>query len=108
ARASVRAGAGGLPHLAYADGRLEITEAKSATAENGGAKSSSDDYAFGLGVRVLAGDRALAPGYLGLTLGAADVDDLPRVIREALERAYRRPLVNAQLKAEPPEKVRPL
>src|SRR5262249_18515181 len=45
----VRDGARRLPHLAYADVRLEITEAKSATAENGGAKSSSDDYAFGLG-----------------------------------------------------------
>src|SRR5439155_1130103 len=81
-----------LPHLAYADVRIEIIEAKSATAENGGGKSSSDDYAFGLGVRVLAGDRALAPGYLGLALGAADVEDLPRVIRDALERAYRRAL----------------
>ena len=35
----VRDGARRLPHLAYADVRLEITEAKSATAENGGGKS---------------------------------------------------------------------
>jgi len=104
----VRDGARRLPHLAYADVRIEIIEAKSATAENGGAKSSSDDYAFGLGVRVLAGDRALAPGYLGLALGAADVEDLPRVIRDALERAYRRALVNAEMKADAREKFGPL
>src|SRR5439155_220803 len=79
-----------------------------ATAENGGGKSCSDDYAFGLGVRVLAGDRALAPGYLGLALGAADVEDLPRVIRDALERAYRRALVNAEMKADAREKFGPL
>ena len=88
--------------------RIEIIEAKSATAENGGGKSCSDDYAFGLGVRVLAGDRALAPGYLGLALGAADVEDLPRVIRDALERAYRRALVNAEMKADAREKFGPL
>ena len=104
----VRDGARRLPHLAYADVRIEIIEAKSATAENGGGKSSSDDYAFGLGVRVLAGDRALAPGYLGLALGAADVEELPRVIRDALERAYRRALVNAEMKADAREKFGPL
>ena len=57
-----------LPRLAHADLRLEVAEAKSAGAENGGAKTSSDDYGLSLGVRVLAGDRALAPGYAGFTL----------------------------------------
>jgi len=104
----VRDAARRLPHLAYADVRTEITEAKAATAENGGGKSGSDDYAFGLGIRVLGGDRALAPGYLGLTLGAADVDDLGRVIREAIERAYRRAMVNAEQKADAREKFGPL
>src|SRR5207245_702899 len=66
------------------------------------------DVAAGLGVRVLAGDRALAPGYLGLARGAADVEDLPRVIRDALERAYRRALVNAEMKADAREKFGPL
>jgi hypothetical protein len=44
-----------LPHLAHADLRLEVTEGKYATAENGGAKASGDDYGLALGVRVLAG-----------------------------------------------------
>ena len=89
-----------LPHLAHADLRLEVTEGKYATAENGGAKASGDDYGLGLGVRVLAGDRMVAPGYVGYTLGAADADDLPRIIRKALETAWRRSSINAEMKAD--------
>ena len=97
-----------LPHLAHADVRLEVTQGKYATAENGAAKASGDDYGLGLGVRVLAGDRAIAPGYVGLTLGAADVDDLPRIIREAIEQAWRRADVNAEMKADARGKLGPL
>jgi TldD protein len=97
-----------LPHLAYADVRVEISEGKSAGAENGASKFSGDDYGFALGVRVLAGDRMVAPGYVGLTLGAADVAVLERIVREALEQAYRRALVNGEMKANAREKFGPL
>ena len=103
-REVVRDAARGLPHFRYGDVRLEVTEAKAAAAENGSSKFSGDDYGLALGVRVLAGDRMVAPGYLGLVLGAADVDTLPRLVREALERAYRRALVNAEMKADAREK----
>jgi len=93
-----------LPHLTYADLRLEVAEGKFATAENGESKSSGDDYGFAAGVRVLAGDRSVAPGWAGLTLGTADLDALPRLLREALERAYRRALVNGEHKASAREK----
>jgi TldD protein len=89
-----------LPRLAHADLRLEVTQGKYASAENAGAKSSGDDYGLGLGVRVLAGDRTIAPGYVGRTLGAADADDLPRLLEEALEQAWRRADVNAEMKAD--------
>ncbi|HUF94045.1 MAG TPA: TldD/PmbA family protein [Candidatus Limnocylindria bacterium] len=89
-----------LPHLHYADVRLEIVEGKSAAAENGASKSSGDDEAFAFGVRVLAGARMVAPGYAGLTLGAADVPHLERILREAIEQAYRRAFVNGELKAD--------
>jgi TldD protein len=92
------------PHLTYGDLRLEVIEARSATAENGSAKSSSDDYALALGVRVLAGHRMVAPGYAGRTLGARDAERLPEVAREALDCAYRRALVNAEMKADAREK----
>ena len=96
----VRESARRLPGLAHADCRLEVAERKTATAENGAPKTSGDDATLALGVRVLAGDRMVAPGYVGLTLGAADAGDLPRVLRDALERAYRRARANAERKAE--------
>jgi TldD protein len=97
-----------LPRLAYADVRVEVAEGKSAAAENGQSKFSDDDYGLAAGVRVLAGDRAVAPGWVGLTLGTADVDDLARRLREALERAHRRATVNAELKAAARGKFGPL
>jgi TldD protein len=93
-----------LAHLTYADLRLEVVEGKAAVAENGESKFSGDDYAFAAGVRVLAGDRMVAPGWVGLTLGTADVADLPRRLREALEQAYRRALANGEAKAAAREK----
>ena len=89
-----------LPGLRYADLRLELGEAKGVAAENGAPKSSGDDYTFALGVRVLAGGGMVAPGYVGRTLGTADATDLPRILREALERAYRRAAANAEHKEQ--------
>jgi TldD protein len=97
-----------LPHLAYADLRLEVTEGKGAGSENGTPKYSGDDYGLALGARVLAGDRMIAPGYVGQTLGVADVAELDRIVREALERAYRRAMVNGEMKADAREKFGPL
>jgi TldD protein len=99
-RQIVRDATRALAHFRYGDVRLEVSEAKAAAAENGSSKYSGDDYGFALGARVLAGDRMVAPGYVGLVLGAADVEALPRLLREALERAYRRALVNAEMKAD--------
>ncbi len=89
-----------LPRLRYADIRLEVTEGKAAAAENGSAKFSGDDYGFAFGVRVLAGDRMVAPGYCGRALGAADAQGLERLLREGIERAYRRAVANAEGKAD--------
>jgi TldD protein len=100
----VVAGARRWPHLVYADLRLEVIEARSASAENGTAKSASDDYALTFGVRVLAGERMIGPGYAGRMLGAGDVARLPELIGEALERAWRRACVNAEMKADAREK----
>src|SRR2546428_757614 len=97
-----------LPHLRYADLRLEVTEAKGAGGENGAPKFSGDDQTLALGVRVLAGDRMCTPGYAGLMLGVADVPNLARIIAEALEQAYRRASVNGEMKADAREKFGPL
>lgn len=100
ARDLLRDGARRLPHLAYADLRIEVTESRAAAAENGAAKLSGSDARLALGVRVLAGERAVAPGYVGLTLGAPDVGRLESVVRSALGRAWRRASANAELKAD--------
>src|SRR5262249_14481661 len=100
----VHSAARGLPHLKYADLRLEVTEAKGAGAENGTPKFSGDDQTLAIGIRVLAGDRMSAPGYVGLTLGVADVPNLARIVGEALEQAYRRAMVNGEMKADAREK----
>jgi TldD protein len=89
-----------LPDLRYADLRLEVAEGKYAAAENGASKSSGDDYGFAFGIRVLAGRRMAAPGYFGRSLGAADLPHLDRILKEALQAAYRRAVANAELKAE--------
>jgi TldD protein len=89
-----------LPHLQYADVRVEVSEGKYAGAENGESKSSGDDYAFALGVRVLAGSRMRAPGYFGRGLGVADVPNLARILKEGVLAAYRRAMANAEMKAE--------
>jgi TldD protein len=93
-----------LPALHYADLRLEVTEGKSAAAENGTPKFSGDDAELTVGARVLAGARTIAPGYAGLTVGLADVDRLAQLLRDLLARAHRRALVNAEMKADAREK----
>ncbi|HMH50730.1 MAG TPA: TldD/PmbA family protein [Candidatus Acidoferrum sp.] len=105
ARELLRDAARTLAHLRYADLRVEVVEARYAGAENGAARASGDQSTLGVGVRVLAGQRSIAPGWIGLTLGAADVDRLERLISEALESAYRRALANAEMKADAREKL---
>jgi TldD protein len=89
-----------LSGLSYADIRVDVSEGKFASSENGLAKASGDDYGFSFGVRVLAGDRMVAPGYFGQRLGAADLPRLDSVLKNGVLAAYRRALVNAELKAE--------
>jgi hypothetical protein len=52
-----------LPHLTYADVRVEIVEGKSASAENDGSRSARADTRLTVGVRALAGERMVGPGY---------------------------------------------
>jgi len=100
ARAIVGDAARRLAGLRYVDARLEVVDGKSAAAENGASKYAGDDAAAALGVRVLAGDRMVAPGYVGLALGVADLPHLDRILRETIDRAYRRAMVNGELKAD--------
>src|SRR5215472_11722525 len=93
-----------LPHLVHADVRVEVSEGKYAGAENGSAKSSGDDYTFSFGIRVLAGDRMVAPGYFGRGMGTADLGRLEQLLTEGLLSAYRRAMANGEHKAAAREK----
>ena len=93
-----------LAHLQYADVRIEVTEGKAAAAENGASKFSGEDYGFVFGIRVLAGERTLAPGYFGRSLGAADLEHLEKILKEGLHSAYRRAMANGEWKATAREK----
>lgn len=83
----------------YADLRIEVAHEKRAEAENGSPKFGRDDLRLGIGIRVLAGDQAVAPGYFGQALGQADLKELPRRLQEGLKHAYERAVVNAHEKA---------
>lgn len=104
AEALVTTYAGTLAHLTYADLRVEVVEGKVATAENGASKFSGEDYAFAFGVRVLAGERTVAPGYFGRALGAADLPHLEKILKEGILAAYRRAMANGEWKATVREK----
>ncbi|HEX2172002.1 MAG TPA: TldD/PmbA family protein, partial [Dehalococcoidia bacterium] len=82
-----------------ADIRIEVGEGKVTIAENGNDKYSGDDYGFSFGIRVLAGDGVVAPGYYGRSLGASDLPDLAKILKEGLRHAHRRALANAREKA---------
>jgi TldD protein len=84
----------------YADLRLEVVEEKRAGAENGTQKYSREDCRLAFGIRMLAGDLAVAPGYFGQILGLADVRDLSERIASGLKHAYERALMNAHEKAQ--------
>ncbi len=83
----------------YADLRLEVVEEKRAGAENGTPKFSREDCRLAFGVRVLAGDQMVAPGYFGQILGKADLKQLPSKLSVGLKHAYDRAVANAQQKA---------
>jgi predicted Zn-dependent protease len=93
-----------LPRLAHADVRVEITEGRWASAVNGASRASGVEARLALGVRVLAGDRAIAPGHVGVSLGAADTEKVARVVRDAIAQAHRRAAINGEMKATTREK----
>ena len=87
-----------LPAMLYCDVRMQVVEGKGAVAENGNEKASSEDYGFDFGVRVIAGDRAAAPGYYGRVLGSADSGNIAQVVMEGIRQAHQRARASARMK----------
>jgi len=65
-----------LPHLQYADIRLEIGEGKYASSENGSSKGSGEDTALAFGIRVLAALLVLRSAPANLFLEAGHQEEL--------------------------------
>jgi TldD protein len=84
----------------YIDLRVQVSEGQQAVAQDGMMKFSLRDYSLSYGLRVIAGKDALAPGYFGESLGAADVDGLPNIVGAGLRQAYERAIANSRLKSE--------
>ena len=87
-----------LPGLRFCDVRVQLKEEKGAMAENGNEKASAEDYVFDFGVRVLAGDKATAPGYFGKILGSTDTDRIREVLLDGIVQAHQRARANARMK----------
>ncbi len=86
--------------LRYCDIRVEASEGRSAASENGQEKASAGDYGLSFGVRVLAEQgSSVAPGYFGRILGAADVDDIGRILQQGVRHALERARANARRKS---------
>jgi len=92
----------------YADLRIEVTEEKHAGSENGTSKYAFEDSHIACGIRVLAGDSTIAPGYFGQMLGKADLPRLAQTLASGLKRAYARAVANAREKARIRDKYKDL
>src|SRR5438309_11490112 len=90
----------------YADLRIEVTEEKHAGSENGTSKYAYEDSHIACGIRVLAGDSTIAPGYFGQVLGKADLPRLAQTLASGLKHAYARAVVNAREKARVRDKYK--
>jgi TldD protein len=89
-----------LKDCSYIDLRVQVSEGQQAAAQDGMMKFSIRDYGLSYGLRVIAGRDMLAPGYFGETLGAADVNNLPDIVRHGLARAYERAIASSRMKSE--------
>ncbi len=89
-----------LKHCHYIDLRIEANESKFAAAQKGAPKESGEESQMSLGLRVIAGDTLRAPGYFSSHLGPSDLIDIKKVIKKAIEHAWRRASANASWKAE--------
>ncbi|MCH6574057.1 MAG: hypothetical protein IH795_02455, partial [Bacteroidetes bacterium] len=77
-----------LKNCDYIDVRVGAHHIKSATAERGVAKSSSDETDLSLGIRVIAGDKMLASGFSGRFLGRGDFNKFDNILKESIEKAH--------------------
>ena len=86
-----------LPNCHYADIRLEISDTRWASAEDGKPKAAGRDEGGSFGIRVLAGNKK-APGYYGSIFSLRDLPKIEEIIKDGLGHAYARAVANSKHK----------
>lgn len=82
----------------YADIRIEVSDLRWASSEDGKPKAAGRDETGSLGIRVIAGGEKKAPGYYGRIFSLSDIDKIEYLIREGLGHAHARALANSRNK----------
>jgi len=82
----------------YADIRIEVSDMRWGSSEDGKPKAAGREEVGSFGIRVIAGGAKKAPGYYGRIFSLGEINQIERLIREGLEHAHGRALSNARNK----------
>ena len=97
---SFNASARSLQGCHYADIRIDVSDMRWASAEDGKPKGAGRDECGSFGIRVIAGNGKKAPGYYGRIFSLKDLDNINSLIKEGLVHAHNRAFANSKKKAK--------
>ena len=83
----------------YADIRIEMSDTRWASAEDGKPKSAGRDEGGSFGIRVIAGGGKKAPGYYGSIFSIKDLHRINDLIKDGLNHAHARAIANSKHKS---------
>lgn len=83
----------------YADIRLEISDTRWASAEDGKPRSAGRDEGGSLGIRVIAGGEKKAPGFYGVIFSIKDLSRINEIVKDGLDHAHARAIANSRHKS---------
>src|SRR3972149_291885 len=83
----------------YADIRIEMSDTRWASAEDGKPKSAGRDEGGSFGIRVIAGGGKKAPGYYGSIFSIKDLHRINDLIKDGLNHAHARATANSKHKS---------
>jgi hypothetical protein len=82
----------------YCNVRIQLCHTREASAECGKEKALFEDMEFTLGVKVVGGEKSKAVGYFGQVLGRGDLENIPKILRQAIRCSYERAIASAEQK----------
>ncbi|MEE8185319.1 MAG: hypothetical protein V3T96_02840, partial [Thermodesulfobacteriota bacterium] len=84
----------------FSDIRIDVSDTRWASAEDGKPKAAGRDEGGSFGIRVIAGESSMSPGYYGRIFSLRDVSRFEELIKEGLDHAYTRAVANSRYKAK--------